>query len=1783
MKTLGKNLRLLLFLQVLLTMVPSAHAANYYWVNGKGNWSDNFNHWALSSGGNTFHAEPPGHHDNVFFDANSFTQPGDTVFSDVLTAACKTMNWTGVLNNPVFYYSYHNTFYQGQTYNPFGYDLRIYGSLILDHNMVWGFTGSVGFVSNLAGNTILSAGVPINSDITFDNPNGGWFLADSLATGAVYLQYGNLNTNNQYVNCYKFEGGFYPGSYLYLGTSEIRCSYSWGYLGGPDQINASNATISFDNALVGTYGGYFSSSDSVQYYHVIFYDNGSLGGFADFHIEKVIFKKNAYFTMTYPVADTLIIDNPGYEVKCNPQTNQILGGNYTIVNGSCYGTVSFESGYLIQDSGSVIFNYCTFGNFSCSGNASFSAYNSFPSLFTQAINFYPPAVSDLYWVGNTGNWHDPAHWSTSSGGAGGGNCLPTPFTNVHIDSSSFSSPGQTINIDSSQKGFCRTFEWSNTQPNSTFNSGDSLSQIFIFRDFNLAVPMNFDFRGNVVLKSDTIGNTIHTGNNLLNCEVFSIDAIHSQNSFYLSDSLKVNGEIYLKTGTAYSSGKYVSSKTIRTENQGNFDVTNSTIDLIYGINGNMHGYDSRIFLHGNATSGAGIYMYGHLGMIECFSDFYGGSSIDAEKIILHGNATFGQDIDVDTLIFNNPDKTITFRNDQQLQPPSLITYFSANGTCSQPVSIIGNIGVGGWPELDIQFAVISYAYIEKIASTNSVTANNSIDGGLNGGITFTPVVPQNKYWIGGSGDWDDPSHWSYSSGGVPASCPPSPVDNVYFDANSFTAPGQSVYIKDSEYRGCASMDWTGAAFNPSLVFDSINYLNFKINGSLTLIPQMSWSNNAAISFGESNAPKTIAGGGHDLSKYSLTFAADSLYGYILTDSLFCSGGLAFTSGKFNSANQKINSNGLSSYSYQVNPSQVYLHNGFIQVKQLSVRNYSSIPGFLAADATIETEAADLMDSLSTIGTLTINGPYSGAGDFCRIKKLVLKNNATLTYDFIIDTLLVENPDYALTIQDSLKVNNYLDITGSSGCERFCTIQSYNSSKARLIVPSGSVLADYVALQSIKATGGAYFEADHCLDLGNNQGWTIIDTLAGTKNFYWINGGGNWSDPQHWSFSSGGGSSGCIPAKYDNVYFDANSFSGFGDTVWMDLPKISFNDMDWTGVQYDPTLTNWQYMGVFSVGGSIILAPNLHFQIDKDITFTANDSDNVINFSGVAIQSLNEHTIKFSEFGLWQLQDSLSVDGYTILLEKGTLKSNDHLIRCHRLETVSSSAKKINLDLGSSSFYGNFFCSDTSEVELNAINASFHSYNFTGGGNQEYGYLESTGSFNFSSHIQKVLCSGIQITLPGSSSIDTLIFSDNLYVCRFNSDSCFISAKWIINSNAAHPILFIPSSNDSSLIVKTNDTLCFDDLFLDHVSITGGVTPYAGYNSINLGNSNGWIYSSCAVQIDSVWPGDANYDLIANNVDILNIGIAYGETGPVRTNPVITWTPQFAADWNQNFTSGFNYKHADCNGDGIVDNLDTTAVSLNYGLVHPFKPEGLPPQLLTAPLLYLVSSVDSTGLSQALDVDVFLGLASLPVDSIYGIAFTINFNAALVDTTSLTFDYTGSWMGTAGNDMLTFEKQYASSGYVDLAMVRTDHANVSGYGFLGRMGVVIVDNVAGKMSLPFTLSNVTAITYDQTLLEFNLSGDSVDVDTTALQSIAKNPGSDIRIFPVPAREFLIVYSTGIEMDKIELCNLYGEVLYTSIPVSKKQTINTMGMKSGIYVLRCHTPGGVINRKVELLNH
>ena len=210
--------------------------------------------------------------------------------------------------------------------------------------------------------------------------------------------------------------------------------------------------------------------------------------------------------------------------------------------------------------------------------------------------------------------------------------------------------------------------------------------------------------------------------------------------------------------------------------------------------------------------------------------------------------------------------------------------------------------------------------------------------------------------------------------------------------------------------------------------------------------------------------------------------------------------------------------------------------------------------------------------------------------------------------------------------------------------------------------------------------------------------------------------------------------------------------------------------------------------------------------------------------------------------------------------------------------------------------------------------------------------------------------------------------------------------------------------------------------------------------------------------ECVWPGDANGDGIANNQDVLMLGVAFGANGALRPNAHLNWIGQPAPAWGHTFAAGVNYVHADGDGNGWADAADLTAISHNYltpqsqGGLSPLSAQGIP--------LYVDMPTGSYQPGDTVIAPIMLGTASLPADSVYGLAFSIHYQGMGLETGAVSVDYTGSWLGQAGQSMITLDQNFPQAGQIDVGMSRINQITQSGYGRLGDITVVI-DDIAGK--------------------------------------------------------------------------------------------------------------------------
>lgn len=330
---------------------------------------------------------------------------------------------------------------------------------------------------------------------------------------------------------------------------------------------------------------------------------------------------------------------------------------------------------------------------------------------------------------------------------------------------------------------------------------------------------------------------------------------------------------------------------------------------------------------------------------------------------------------------------------------------------------------------------------------------------------------------------------------------------------------------------------------------------------------------------------------------------------------------------------------------------------------------------------------------------------------------------------------------------------------------------------------------------------------------------------------------------------------------------------------------------------------------------------------------------------------------------------------------------------------------------------------------------------------------------------------------------------------------------------------------------------------------------------------------------SVWPGDANFDGIANNLDYLYIGFGYNDTGAPRATPSINWQAWPATDWNLFFQTSVNHKHADCEGTGTINADDTTAIVTNYNLTHSAPPPLVNNSIFSDPTFTLVPHDDTVSVNDTLHVDILLGDAGTIIDSIYGTAFSIGYDTSIVEAGSAWITYGPGWFGTPGTDMITLSYDDWNNSRIDGAITRIDHQNTSGQGWIGTLHVVMPDDISGKKALIYDTLNLylnRISAYDALENKLELQEDSVMVlikQIVESQAEYQRSLPALKVYPNPANEQVTV-ELPCSGQYIELLDISGRLI-RSVGTNGVDNIqlDINQLRGGLYQVRYHCREGI----------
>jgi len=684
-------------------------------------------------------------------------------------------------------------------------------------------------------------------------------------------------------------------------------------------------------------------------------------------------------------------------------------------------------------------------------------------------------MADRFWVGGTGTWDaTTTHWSTSTGGASGATA-PTASDDVHIDANS---GGGTISISSAT---CRSMDCTGA-PATTISGAATIT---IGTTTVIAANIALKLVANITTGASTAYTFVSTSGTQQTVDfagkTVAAVTFSGAGSSYLFSNGFTSGAFSHTAGTLDFNGKTFTTTTFgstgATARSITYGAATHTCSSTYTLSGSNLTYSAASStITCTATSSTFSGLSQAFGTVQFTGTTLGITSMTGANTFTNLKVQPSSGAKQDSISFDsNITVSGTFTVISTSRVFQIQVFSSVTGT-ARTISVGTSVSLTNADFMDITAS--------GAAGTWSGTMLG--DAGGNSNITFTTAQPQ--FWISGTGNQSDATHYSQSSGGANNGRIPLPQDNVTFDASS----GAGTVTLDMPRWG-ANINMSASSVT-TFTMSVFAILGHSMYGNITLLSSGTYNWNVDTVALRGRGAHTITSNGATIACSTFSLVMVSVGGsYTLQDALIVSGSGAFqvSQGTFNSNTQTMTvptfvCTGSGTRTLTLTSSTINLS----ATAAVTVWNVT-FTGVLTVTATssviviqqASASARTFTGGGQTYGTLT----YTVAGSTGSLT--ISDNNNTFS---VINFSDVTNAR-SLIIGNSVTVfvgASGFNVVGTSG--KLMTVNSVTGGTAHTIsMPNGIVATDFLSLRDSQAVGGgAFWAGANSTNTSGNTGWVF---------------------------------------------------------------------------------------------------------------------------------------------------------------------------------------------------------------------------------------------------------------------------------------------------------------------------------------------------------------------------------------------------------------------------------------------------------------------------------------------------------------------------------------------------------------------------------------------------------------------------------------------------------------------------------------------------------------------
>lgn len=674
----------------------------------------------------------------------------------------------------------------------------------------------------------------------------------------------------------------------------------------------------------------------------------------------------------------------------------------------------------------------------------------------------------------------------------------------------------------------------------------------------------------------------------------------------------------------------------------------------------------------------------------------------------------------------------------------------------------------------------------------------------------------NRFWVGGSANWDasTTTNWSTTSGGAGGASVPTSADNVIFDGLS-NATAYTVTITATA--NCLDMTWAlpGTSGVPTLAGSAA----LNIFGSLTNVTGLVWSCTGALTFSATSVGKTITSAG---VSYQGAINFNGAGGeWTLQDTM--SNGNSTKTINFQQGIFKLNGKTLNAYNVDGHGSgtrAVNLTNGTVNILG-GLFSFSTITNltFTSTGSAINVSGgavntASAFDSGGLIyNTISMTGP--GLWTFSGSPTISAFSYAS-TSDKRDQLILSGN----ITIAN----NGTLSLSGNSVVNRAFVLSSVLGTQ-RIITISGTTVPTLanVDFQDVLASGNTPWTGTSLGDALGNSGITFDPSVTLT----YLGGTHNWSDgAAAWS-----GTTNRTPLPQDDVVVNTTT----AGTLTADMPRLgrNLNFTSFTRVLGLGSVPNSLY-GNLTLGASMTFSGSQGTSIQGRGAQTLTNNGNASGWPS---------TFNIQAFGgTYTAQDGL-INGWALQVSNGTF---DGGVFNHDISTFTFGGTATREIRGSgvwtiSSVAGTRWNVSGSGATISLFTGTIK---FTNGGNAGNNITFAGNGLVWPNlWWSNTAATGTLIITGANTFNDFKVNRTTARGIQFPAGATNTIASWT-DESLGTAILTVTSSSPGTpaTLSKPNGAVSTNYLSLQDSAATGGAAWYAGSHSTNVSGNSGWIFA-----------------------------------------------------------------------------------------------------------------------------------------------------------------------------------------------------------------------------------------------------------------------------------------------------------------------------------------------------